>query len=660
MTHLRPGCYVLHGMQIDNVTLPEAVASVMRFSRSPVARLVVTPNSDHFLRWQRSADFRTLYAHASLVVPDGFPLTVMARLAGQPEATRVTGVDLFMAAMDQAVLQNIPVAIIGGKDGVAATAASNLVRDRPGLRFFLLESPAPEELDDETYVLALADRLAAEPRKIVALCLGSPKQEQLFDALSRDTRLAGCFLAVGAAVDFAAGTARRAPAFMQKHGLEWMFRLAQEPQRLWRRYLLDNTRILPYVLGSATAGMANRGHVIGLLRKASLAAAALAIPAAGAAKAVQRDVVEHKKTVLQIGPDARTQGGMASVIAEYLTFGMGRFQMAEYATWSPGSKARSLLKTAKLGLAMLFGKHTDDVFHVHVSESGSFVREGAVVVLARVLGIPTCVSLHGADFNESLAKHPRLTRAVLSRASRLICLGPKQKDLVDSTFPNVPSDIVFNPSGPYPTPTQMDPNAVTRQLRHFVFAGEVGTRKGFDLVTEAWSRLAIKYPDIWLHICGPIADLPEPRNLRQSSYHGTVSRQEIQTLLKNAEALLLPSRREVLPMSVLEALRLGIPVVVSHAGELDSVAASSAVYYCELRASSLEKAIEQVLETTPDHQAARSNAAASWSATHTSNESVAARLEFVYSQMEPRHRQNHRSERIWNANRDSNVRRADA
>ncbi len=628
--------YVLHGLRIDDVTLEEAADSVVDLARGPQAALVVTPNSDHFLRWQRSAAFRSLYEGAALVLPDGFPLPLMARFEGHSGATRLTGSDLFMSAMDRAATEGVPVAIIGGKDGVAEAAAARLSLSRPGLRFFLLDSPSPAQLADDTYVRGLADRLAAEPDKIVALCLGSPKQEQLYHQLARFAELQGCFLGVGAAVDFAAGTVRRAPAAIQTLGLEWLFRLVQEPRRLWRRYLLDNTRILPYVVRSAAYGLALRARPKVPVRRAVLAIAALGYWNAPRQDPAPTTAERPKRVVLHVGPDVTTQGGMASVIAEYLTFGMSDFTMTSYATWAPGSKAGSVLRTAKLGLSMMRGKHSQQFLHVHVSESGSLVREGAVIVLARMLGIPTCVSLHGADFGDSVKRYPRLTKAVLSRASQLICLGPKQKELVAGIVPDVPTEVVFNPSGPAPAASLDAAGPFGPATRHFVFAGEVGTRKGFDLIAEIWPGIARNHPDLWLHVCGPAADVDISQPLPQTSYHGTVSRAEVQSLLRGAEALLLPSRREVLPMSVLESLRLGVPVVASHAGELDSVRASSAVYYCEPQASSLQDAIEDLLATAPAQQSARSRAAAIWSAAHTSNESIAARLELVYSQLQPR------------------------
>jgi len=625
--------YELHGLRIDDVTLGEAADSVAKLAHNAEASLVVTPNSDHFLRWQRSEAFRALYDGAALVLADGFPLALMARFQGHTGATRVTGADLFVSAMDRAAKQDIPVAIVGGADCVAEAAATALSLSRPGLRFFLIESPTPAQLTDEEYLAGLAKRLAAEPDKIVALCLGSPKQERLYHQLAHFGELRGCFLGVGAAVDFAAGTVRRAPTRIQSLGLEWLFRLAQEPRRLWRRYLLDNTRILPYVARSATYGLALRSRPRSPAYRAILAMAAL-----GSYKshpsATSKVVERRKRVVLHVGPDVSTQGGMASVIAEYLTFTMGDFTLSSYATWAPGSKIGSLLKTAKLGVSMICGRHSDQLLHVHISESGSLVREGSVVVLARALRIPTCVSLHGADFGDSVKRYPRLTKAVLSRASQLICLGPKQRELVAGIVPDVPIEVVCNPSGPKPDASQHLAGQPAPGLRHVVFAGEIGTRKGFDLIADIWPAIAKKHPDLWLHVCGPVADVDISQPLPQTSYHGTVSRAEVSALLTGAEALLLPSRREVLPMSVLESLRLGVPVVASHAGELDSLRASSAVYYCDLRSSSLERAIEEVLATPAQQQAARRTAAATWSATHTSNESIAAQLELVYSDLQ--------------------------
>ncbi|MGT2425257.1 WecB/TagA/CpsF family glycosyltransferase [Amnibacterium kyonggiense] len=248
----------LYGMSIDTCSRDEALARVLRWAASPVSRVVVTPNTDHFIRWQRSEPFRELYLGADLTVIDGAPLATLARMEGI-SATRITGVDLFMDAAAAAAQQRLPLALIGGAPGVAEQAARRLTERFPGLDVVFTTSPSEEDLRSEEWLIAVARELRRHPEKIVALCLGSPKQEQLFRDLERvDPGLSGVYLCVGAAVDFAAGTLHRAPVLMQRLGIEWLFRFAVEPRRLFRRYFVDDWAILGYLLRSTLRRMLGR------------------------------------------------------------------------------------------------------------------------------------------------------------------------------------------------------------------------------------------------------------------------------------------------------------------------------------------------------------------------------------------------------------------
>ncbi|MGX5772899.1 WecB/TagA/CpsF family glycosyltransferase [Microbacterium trichothecenolyticum] len=238
----------LHGLQIDSVTLETAAKRVVHLAAAAKPQLVVTPNTDHFLRWQDSSHFRELYKPAALTLADGAPLVVLARWSGAGNLMRVTGADLFERAAEEAAANEIPFIIVGGAPGVGDAAADALRLRYPGLRVPLVSVPSREEVDDPRWIADLARTLAKYPSKIVALCLGSPKQEALFAKLKEASPGGGAFLCVGAAVDFAAGNVGRAPMWMRRIGIEWMYRLLKEPGRLWRRYLVQDVRLLQYFL----------------------------------------------------------------------------------------------------------------------------------------------------------------------------------------------------------------------------------------------------------------------------------------------------------------------------------------------------------------------------------------------------------------------------
>lgn len=248
----------IDGLKVHALTLEEATRQAIRLSAGDVPALVVTPNTDHFLRWQTDGAFRALYSRAAMVVADGMPLVWLSKLDRTPLPERVTGIDLFSAVCERAAELGLPVAIVGGGPGVAGAAADRLIAVYPTLNVCLTASPGPEQLQDPSYVAQLAVDLNNQGAKIIALCLGSPKQEQLFAALEPLLQ-ASVSLGVGAAVDFWAGRIRRSPRWLQHLGLEWAWRLASDPRRLWRRYILRNSRILSYIFRASVRHLGVRG-----------------------------------------------------------------------------------------------------------------------------------------------------------------------------------------------------------------------------------------------------------------------------------------------------------------------------------------------------------------------------------------------------------------
>jgi N-acetylglucosaminyldiphosphoundecaprenol N-acetyl-beta-D-mannosaminyltransferase len=239
------------GMPIDVISLHDAADTVCDWADKRRARLVVTPNTDHLLRWARSPEFAALYKRADLYTLDSSILRILAKVEGGEIPDRVTGADLLLAAAEQAARRGIPLILIGGGPSVAERAAENLQHAFPGLRIPFISVPDSADLMSPVWLDETARRLREHPRKVVALCLGSPKQERLFaDLQARSVGISGVYLCVGAAIDFAAGTVTRAPKLLQDLSLEWLYRLAQEPRRLWRRYLVEDVAVARYFVNA--------------------------------------------------------------------------------------------------------------------------------------------------------------------------------------------------------------------------------------------------------------------------------------------------------------------------------------------------------------------------------------------------------------------------
>jgi N-acetylglucosaminyldiphosphoundecaprenol N-acetyl-beta-D-mannosaminyltransferase len=252
------------GADCDVITHAELIEHVVGAIRVGVGGTIVTPNVDICRQISKDPATRELVSGASLVVPDGMPLLWAARLAGRPLIERITGSDLIFSLSAAAGAGGLPVYLIGGMPGreglapVARLAADRLESRYPGLKVAGAYSP-PARFDaaaDDIEVLG-KELAKAEP-KIVFVGLGFPKQERLMarlEPLLPGTWFVGC----GSAVPYAAGELRRAPAWMQAKGLEWLFRLITEPRRLAGRYLRDLPFAAVLLARSAWHGLARRG-----------------------------------------------------------------------------------------------------------------------------------------------------------------------------------------------------------------------------------------------------------------------------------------------------------------------------------------------------------------------------------------------------------------
>lgn len=232
---------------IDNLTMDEAVDRVEELARGDRPCCVFTPNVDHIVRMESDEEFRKAYDCAELILADGKPLIWISRLLGTPICEKVSGSDLFPKICERAAQRGMTMFFLGAADGVAAKAAENLTRKYPELRVTGVYSPPYGFEKDEAEIERIIDVVRKVSPHILVAALGSPKQEK-FMWRHRERLNVPVSLGLGASMDFEAGVIRRAPRWMQKIGLEWLYRLMREPRRLFRRYLVDDMRIFRLVV----------------------------------------------------------------------------------------------------------------------------------------------------------------------------------------------------------------------------------------------------------------------------------------------------------------------------------------------------------------------------------------------------------------------------
>lgn len=230
-------------IRIDNITMEEAVDRIDRMVQTGTNQYVVTPNVDHIVKLEKDALFREIYAHASLVLTDGQPLIWISRLMKIPIVEKVSGSDLFPKVCERAAMKGYPVFLLGAAEGVAARAAENLRKKYPGLKIAGTYSPPVGFEKNVEELERITDMIRVAAPQILALGLGTPKQEKFFYQ-NKEKLQVPVTLHIGGSIDFEAGNIKRAPAWMSKMGLEWLYRLLKEPGRMWKRYLVEDMAIL--------------------------------------------------------------------------------------------------------------------------------------------------------------------------------------------------------------------------------------------------------------------------------------------------------------------------------------------------------------------------------------------------------------------------------
>lgn len=229
--------------EIDNLTMQEALQAIDELIKKNDSSYVVTPNVDHIVQLETNKELQKVYENASLILTDGKPLLWIAKWYGTPIKEKISGSDLFPLLCKMAAEKGYTMFFLGAAEGVAAKAAENLMKRYKGLQVVCTYSPPygfennPEEMNKIKTMIK-----KAHPHMLI-VGLGCPKQEKFMYYHCKEIGVPISF-GLGASFDFEAGNIKRAPKWMADHGLEWLFRITQDPKRMAKRYLVDDRKIL--------------------------------------------------------------------------------------------------------------------------------------------------------------------------------------------------------------------------------------------------------------------------------------------------------------------------------------------------------------------------------------------------------------------------------
>ena len=233
--------------EIDNLTMGETLQAVDQLIQENKSAYVVTPNVDHIVQLETSKELQDVYNNASLILTDGKPLLWIAKWYGTPIKEKLSGSDLFPLLCDMAAKKGYKMFFLGAAEGVAAKAAKNLAKRYKGLQVVGTYSPPFGFENNEDEMDKIKKMIKKVEPHILVVGLGCPKQEKFMYHYCKELGVPISF-GLGASLDFEAGNVKRAPKWMANHGLEWLFRITQDPKRMAKRYLIDDTKILRLAL----------------------------------------------------------------------------------------------------------------------------------------------------------------------------------------------------------------------------------------------------------------------------------------------------------------------------------------------------------------------------------------------------------------------------
>lgn len=239
--------------EIDNLTIDETLQAIECIIKENKNAYVVTPNVDHIVQLETNEELQYVYANASLILTDGKPLLWIAKWYGTPIKEKISGSDLFPLLCKLSSEKEYRMFFLGAAEGVAAKAAKNLLRRFKDLQVVGTYSPPYGFEKDKNEMERIKQMIKEANPHILVVGLGCPKQERFMYYHCKELGVPISF-GLGASLDFEAGSIKRAPKWMANHGLEWLFRITQDPKRMVKRYLVDDRKIFCLAIKYKKAG----------------------------------------------------------------------------------------------------------------------------------------------------------------------------------------------------------------------------------------------------------------------------------------------------------------------------------------------------------------------------------------------------------------------
>lgn len=228
---------------VNNVDMSETLSAIDKMIISDKKSYIVAINVDVVMKIENDSYLKKIADNADMVLVDGKPLVWIAKWHKKPVKAKISGSDLVPLLCERASDKGYSMFIIGGKDGIAEQAKRNLEKKLPGINIVGTYAP-PFGFEKSNIELEKINKIISDAHPdLLIVCFGCPKQEKwIYENYQKyNAKVSIC---AGATVDFLAGNVKRAPKWMSEHGLEWFYRFLVEPKRMFKRYFVDDIKII--------------------------------------------------------------------------------------------------------------------------------------------------------------------------------------------------------------------------------------------------------------------------------------------------------------------------------------------------------------------------------------------------------------------------------
>ena len=590
----------LFGLTIDDLSMAETIARIDSLISAGGVHQHVAVNVDKVVKAQRDPGLRSIINGSDVVSVDGQPVVWASRLLGRPLPERVTGIDLMERLIAHAAVAGHRLYFLGARDDVLERVVARVRLDHPGA---IVAGARNGYWPPESDHLVATEVASASP-DVLFLALPSPAKERFLDRWKGEMG-ARFVMGVGGSFDVYAGAIPRAPRVLQRFGLEWLYRLIQEPRRMWRRYLVDDLRFLPILLDEWRRTRPGRTVMVNSSRPGRSGGA---VGTGSPGRATDRPMRILVVTNLYPSPTSPSFGTFVAARVEALRRAGAEVDVA--ANRDDGVHRRTVAKYLRLagsatsaGFKQAVRRRRYDVVEAHIAFPTGWIA-WPVALLHRA---PLVLFVHGSDVNDVSVRtkaHRFASRTLFRQAERVVVnseymlpgtvrfIGGGGVDRVVIQSPGIDFDLFSGRA-----------NEPVGSRSGLLFVGRLTAQKGIDELLAALQLLAERGRRLPLTIIGTGPDRLRLEEIARTSdlsilIDGPRPPEAVAEAMRRCDILVVPSVfREALGLVAIEGMAAGAIVVASRTGGLaETVIEGVTGIQCEpADAASLAEAIERAL-----------------------------------------------------------------